>query len=100
MADKKKEYTPYEEEMRAVLANPKTRRFLFRLISEGCHVFDVGFPTNAAVYSLCAQQDLGKKLMNFAKKIDFDKFNQAEKEYNQMIENSRQNNKQEENSHE
>lgn len=90
MTDKKKGYTPYEEEMRAMLATPKTRRFLFRLITEACHVFDVGFQTNAGAYCLMAKQDVGKTLMNFAKKIDLDKFNQAEKEYNQAIKNSRQ----------
>lgn len=80
----------YEKEMKFMLDNPLSRIFLFRLITESCHTFDIGFAHNASAYSLLAKQDIGKVLMLFAKEIDLDKFNQAEKEYYQMIKTSQQ----------
>ena len=57
----------------------------------------LGFEPNETAYCLLAKQDVGKVLMNFAKKIDLEKFNLAEKEYNQMIKTSLQKSKEENN---
>ena len=86
----------YRQEIKFMLKHKPGRIFLMRLITEGCHVFDVGFETNASAYALLSVQDLGKKLMNVAKEIDFEKFQLAEREYRELIDQSRQEQKKQE----
>jgi len=77
-----------ENEIRFMLDDKRGRLFLWRLIVEACHVFDVGFQHNAAAYSLLAKQDIGKILLNAAREIDLEKIQLAEREYHKLLEES------------
>lgn len=46
------------EDLRAVLASPGGRRFLWRLLNE-CHVFDSIWTASAQIHYFAGQQDVG-----------------------------------------
>ena len=75
----------YKDELRAMLGSPVTRIFLWRLIVEDCHVFDVDFPFNASAYGLLAKQSIGKRLLEDMKAISPELTLQAETEYRTML---------------
>jgi len=71
----------YKDELRTMLGSPVTRIFLWRLIVEDCHVFDVDFAFNASAYALLAKQSIGKRLLEDMKEISPELTLQAEMEY-------------------
>lgn len=85
----------YKRELKFMLDNELSAVFLVRMIYESCHVFDVGFSTNASAYCLLAKQEIGKQLMNTLKQIDIEKFNKAEKTYLKIVKDSAEKQKKE-----
>lgn len=75
----------YEEEIRTMLGNPVTRVFLWRFIVEDCHVFDPDAPLNASAYALLAKQSIGKRLLADMKAVSPESTFQAEREYDDLI---------------
>ena len=85
----------YENEIRTMLGNSVTRVFLWRLVVEDCHVFDMDAPLNASAYALLAKQSIGKQLLADMKAVSPELTFQAEKEYNDLIRQTRNNYSQE-----
>lgn len=84
------EKTPHlDREIRFLLEHREGRVLLWRLVVELCHVFDSGYPHNAAAYSLLAKQEIGKLLLNLCREIDLEKTQQAEREYWELLEKER-----------
>lgn len=76
----------YRNALVAMLNNPLTRVFLWRIIVEDCKVFEEGFPMNAAAYCLLAKQEIGKRLLADAKRVNPEALLRAEQEYNDLME--------------
>lgn len=79
----------YEEELKSLLASPVTRIFFWRLIVEDCRVFQSDFPLNASAYTLLARQEIGKRLLADAKRLDPGLVYQAEREYEDFMETAK-----------
>lgn len=78
----------YRDSLVAMLSSEATRIFFWRLIVEDCKVFVEDFPMNAAVYALCAKQEIGKRLLADAKALAPDQVYRAEQEYVALQKNS------------
>ena len=76
----------YRNALAIMLENPATRVLLWRIIVEDCKVFEEGFALNASAYCLLAKQEIGKRLLADAKRVDPDLVAAAEKEYNSLME--------------
>lgn len=76
----------YRNALAVMLGNPATRVLLWRIIVEDCKVFEEGFAMNASAYCLLAKQEIGKRLLADAKRVDPDLVAAAEKEYNALME--------------
>ena len=74
----------YREELEAVLKSQVLRVFFWRLIVEDCRVFQSDFSLNASAYALLAKQEIGKRLLEDAKRINPEAVFLAEKEYNDL----------------
>ena len=74
----------YREELEAVLKSPVLRVFFWRLIVEDCRVFQSDFSLNASAYALLAKQEIGKRLLEDAKRINPEAVFLAETEYNDL----------------
>ena len=74
----------YREELEAVLKSPVLRVFFWRLIVEDCRVFQSDFSLNASAYALLAKQEIGKRLLEDAKRINPKAVFLAEAEYNDL----------------
>lgn len=76
----------FEAEVRSLLSTEIGRIYFWRLIVEDCHVFQIEYPHNAAAYSLLAKQEIGKRQLEFAKRICPELVIQAEKDYQALME--------------
>jgi hypothetical protein len=76
----------FENEVRSLLSTEAGRIFFWRLIVEDCHVFQIEYPHNAAAYSLLAKQEIGKRQLEFAKRLCPELVIQAEKEFQALVE--------------
>jgi hypothetical protein len=76
----------YDEELRQILSTTTTRIFFWRIITEDCRLFEDGYQHNATAYSLLARQEIGKHLLNDAKRISPENVFKAEQEYNALME--------------
>ena len=76
----------YRNALTRMLSEPDLRILLWRIIVEDCKVFEEGFSLNASAYCLLAKQEIGKRLLADAKRVDADRVAEAEKEYNALME--------------
>lgn len=76
----------YKEAMRKILSDRDLRIFLWSLIKEDCKVFQAEFPMNAQAYCLLAKQEIGKRLLEDAKRVNPSALLLAETEYNDLQE--------------
>lgn len=74
-----------DKELRYLLKDTLGRCFFMRLLYEDLKVYDSGFSCNAMAYTLLAKKEVGLRLLDQAKRVDFDKVQLAEKEYLEMI---------------
>ena len=74
----------YREELETILKSPVLRVFFWRLIAEDCRVFQSDFSLNASAYALLAKQEIGKRLLEDAKRISPEAVFLAEKEYGEL----------------
>lgn len=70
-----------DKEIRYMLKDPLGRSFFMRLLYEDLRVFDSGFQCNATAYTLLAKKEIGCRLLDQAKRVDFSKVQLAEQEY-------------------
>ena len=75
----------YDEALRKILSDSTLRVFLWRVIVEDCKVFQEDFPTSDQAYCLLAKQEIGKRLLFDAKLRNPEAVFQAEKEYQDMM---------------
>lgn len=80
----------YREAVAKILADRDLRIFLWSLIAEDCRVFQPEFPMNASAYCLLAKQEIGKRLLEDAKKVNPSAVLLAETEYNELQEQTKQ----------
>lgn len=74
----------YRDELGTILASPVLRVFFWRLIADECRVFQSGFALNASAYALLAKQEIGKRLLEDAKRVNPEAVHLAEKEYEEL----------------
>lgn len=79
----------YQEAMRKILSDRDLRIFLWSLIEQDCRVFQPDFPMNAQAYCLLAKQEIGKRLLDDAKRVNPSAVLLAEAEYNELKEQTR-----------
>ena len=79
----------FDQEVRALLDNKLTRRFMMRLVVEACHTFSSGFDYNARAYGILAKREVGLWLLNICREVDLEKTQLAEKEYFEMLKQQR-----------
>lgn len=76
----------YNASIAKLLSDRDLRIFLWNLIVQDCRVFQPEFPMNAQAYCLLAKQEIGKRLLADAKRINPQAVMLAEAEYNDLQE--------------
>lgn len=76
----------YNASLAKLLSDRDLRIFLWNLIVQDCRVFQPEFPMNASAYCLLAKQEIGKRLLADAKRINPSAVMLAEAEYNDLQE--------------
>ncbi len=76
----------YNASIAKLLSDRDLRIFLWNLIVQDCRVFQPEFPMNAHAYCLLAKQEIGKRLLADAKRINPQAVMLAEAEYNELQE--------------
>lgn len=76
----------YNTSIAKLLSDRDLRIFLWNLIVQDCRVFQPDFPMNASAYCLLAKQEIGKRLLADAKRINPSAVLLAEAEYNELQE--------------
>lgn len=79
----------YNEAMAKVLSDRDLRIFLWSIIDQDCRVFQAEFPMNASAYCLLAKQEIGKRLLADAKRLNPSAVMLAEAEYNELKEQTK-----------
>lgn len=80
------------DEIAYMLADPRGRRFLWRILTELCQLDVTSFPQNAGIYALCGKQQVGRILLRACREIDLEKTQQAECEYYALLDDLRRDN--------
>jgi len=86
MAEKIQIDSQSDKELRYILKDSLGRGFFMRMLYEDLGIYDSSFQCNATAYTILQKKQIGLRLLDQAKRVDFDKVQLAEKEYLDMIE--------------
>lgn len=76
----------YWNTLERILGDSALRIFLWRILVEDCKILQEDFPVNAQAYCLLAKQEIGKRLLADAKRVNAHAVLAAEKEYDELME--------------